>query len=61
MTAEMDFLRRAVRKSRKEKIGNMGIREIINVQHNIDVIEERLLRWFGHLKRMGSKRILEII
>ena len=38
------------------------IRAIMNVQHNIiEIIEGIRLRSFGHLKRMGSDRIPEII
>jgi hypothetical protein len=30
----------------------------MNFQYNfIEVIEERLLRWFGHFNKMGSDRI----
>ena len=36
----------------------LTITEIINVQHNvIGVIEESQLRYFGHLKGMGSDKI----
>ena len=53
----MNFWKRAARKSRKEKIMNMKIREIINVQHHIiEVIEKIQLKWFGDLKRMSNNR-----
>ena len=45
------------RKSIKEKIRILKIREIINAQHNIELIEERLLRCFGNLKMIGHGRI----
>ena len=46
------------RKSRKIKIRNLKIKEIMNIQHNIIVVvQERRLKWFGHLKRMGIPRI----
>jgi hypothetical protein len=49
----MDFWRRSARKSRKEKVRNGTIREIMEVGKNIlEVIEEKRLRWFGHVKRM---------
>ena len=42
----------------KEKITNLKFREIAIVQYHItEAIEQKLLRWFGHLKRMGNDRI----
>ena len=50
-------LQRTARKSRKEKLGNLKIREIINVQHNIiEIMQERILIWFVYLKRMRNKK-----
>jgi hypothetical protein len=49
----MDFWRRSARKSRKEKVRNGTIRDIMEVEKNIlEVTEEKQLRWFGHVKRM---------
>jgi hypothetical protein len=54
----MDFSRRSARKSRKEKVRNDTIREIMEVGKNIlEVIEENRLRWFGHVKRMPGNRL----
>jgi hypothetical protein len=54
----MDFLRRSARKSRKEKFRNGTIRESMEVGKNIlEVIEEKRLRWFGHVKRMPGNRL----
>jgi hypothetical protein len=48
----MDFWRSA-RKSRKEKVRNVTIREVMEVGKNIlEVTEEKRLRLFGHVKRM---------
>jgi hypothetical protein len=53
----MDFWRSA-RKSRKEKVRNVTIREIVEVGKNIfEVTEEKQLRWFGHVKRMPGNRL----
>jgi hypothetical protein len=53
----MDFWRSA-RKSRKEKVRNGTIREIMEVGKNIlEVTEEKRLRWFGHVKRMPGNRL----
>jgi hypothetical protein len=54
----MDFWRRSARKSRKEKVRNVTIREIMKVGKNIlEVIEVKRLRWFGHVKRMPGNRL----
>jgi hypothetical protein len=44
--------------SRKEKVRNVTIREVMEVRKNIlEVIEEKRLRWFGHVKRMPGSRL----
>jgi hypothetical protein len=54
----MDFWRRSARESRKEKVRNGTIREIMEVRKNIlEVIEEKRLPWFGHVKRMPGNRL----
>jgi hypothetical protein len=54
----MEFWRRSARKSRKEKVRNVTIREIMEVGKNIlEEIEEKRLRWFGHVKRMLGNRL----
>jgi hypothetical protein len=54
----MDFWRRSARKSRKEKVRNDTIREIMQVGKNIlEVNEEKRLRWFGHVERMPRNRL----
>jgi hypothetical protein len=59
LATEMDFWKRSARKSRKEKVRNGTIREIMEVGKNVlEVIEETRLRWFGHLKRMPGNRLL---
>jgi hypothetical protein len=58
LATEMDFWRRPARKSRNEKVRNVTIREIMEVGKNIlEVIEEKLLRWFGYVKRMPGNRL----
>jgi hypothetical protein len=49
---------RSVRKSKKEKVRNVTIREVKEVGKNIlEVIEEKRLRWFGHVERMSGNRL----
>jgi hypothetical protein len=58
LATEMDFWRRSARKSREYKVRNVIIREIMEVGKNIlEVIEEKRLRWFGHVKRMPGNRL----
>jgi hypothetical protein len=58
LAIEMDFWRRSARKSRKEKVRNVTIREVMEVGKNIlEVNEEKRLRWFGHVKRMPGNRL----
>jgi hypothetical protein len=58
LATEMDFWRRSARKSRKENVRNVTIREVMEVGKNIlEVIEEKQLRWFGHVKRMPGNRL----
>jgi len=60
----MDVLRRLARKSRVERIKNEYIREIMGVKGKpdiIDIIEQKRLQWYGHVRRMPEERILKSI
>jgi hypothetical protein len=58
LATEMDFWRRSTRKPRKEKVLNGTIRAIREVVKGIlEVIEEKRLRWSGHVKRMPGNRL----
>ena len=55
LSTEMDVLRRAARKSRMELIKNEHIKEIMGVKGKpdiIDLIQQKRLQWYGHVKRM---------
>ena len=59
----MDVLRSA-RKSRRERIKNEHIKEIMGVkgkQNIMDSIEKKRLQWYGHVKRVPEGRILKLI
>jgi len=59
----MDVLRSA-RKSRMERIKNEHIKEIMGVRGKpdiIDIIGQKRLKWYGHVKRMPEERILKLI
>jgi hypothetical protein len=54
----MDFWKRSARKTRKEKVRNGTIREIMEVGKNIlEAIEEKRLQWFGHIKILSGNRL----
>jgi hypothetical protein len=58
LATELDVWRRSARKSRKEKVRNVTIREIMEVGKNIlEVILKKRLRWFGHVKKMPGNRL----
>jgi hypothetical protein len=54
---EMKRLRRAVGKTRREKIRNTYIRAELKVAETQRQIEESSLRGYGHGKRMDEHRI----
>lgn len=59
---EMDVLRRSARKSRRDKVRNETIRNIIKVRETItQTIERRQLTWYGHVRRMADKRLHKTI
>jgi hypothetical protein len=62
LATEMDFWRISAIKSRKVKVRNVTIREVMEVRKNIlEVIEEKRLRWFGHVKRPGNRLPLKVL
>ena len=59
--AEMDALRRSSRISRKERIGNVTIRQQIVLEETIvKEIEQNHLTWYGHVQRMAERRLPKI-
>ena len=64
LSTEMDILRRSARKSRRERIKNEHIKEIMEVkgkQDMMDIIEKKRLQRYGHIKRMPEERIPKLI
>jgi len=52
------------RKSRMERIKNEHIKEIMGVKGKpdiIDIIEQKRLQWYGHVKRMPEEKIPKLI
>ena len=60
----MDVLRRSAKKSRMERIKNQHMKEIMGVKGKpdiIDIIEQKRLQRYGHVKRMPEVRISKLI
>ena len=58
LAVEIDFWSRLARISRKDKIRNSRIREIMQIDKNVlEIIEKKCLSWYGHLKRMTENKM----
>jgi adenine-specific DNA methylase len=55
------YCNRSARKSRLGKIKNENIKEIMGVKGKPDIIEKKILQWYGHVKRMLEERIPKLI
>lgn len=54
---EMRCMRRMIGKTRRDRIRNERIREEVGQKRTIvNKIEERQLKWYGHVRRMGDER-----
>ncbi len=54
---EMSCLRRILGVTRRERIRNETVGEILHQKETaVDIIQKRL-QWFGHVTRMGGERI----
>jgi hypothetical protein len=58
----MDYWRRSARKSRRERIRNRVISEMMEVEKKIlERTEQRQLQWYGHVTRMENDRLAKTI
>ena len=58
LTAEMGWLRKVARISKRQKNKNEDIRTELNQTETlVQEIERRRLQWFGHVKRMDNSRL----
>ena len=55
-TCEMKCLRRAVNKTRRDKIRNEVIRDMVGTKPILKQIERQRIKWFGHLMRMAPSQ-----
>jgi hypothetical protein len=54
----MDYWRRSARKSRRERIRNTVITEMMEVENTIlERIEQKQIQWYGYVKRMEDGRL----
>mgnify|MGYP000580765113 CR=1 FL=1 len=55
---ELDFWRRSARKSRRDKIKNVEIKQIMNVEKDIvEVINGKRLQRYGHILKMNDGKL----
>ena len=55
--SEMKFLRSTIRVTRRDRIRNVKIREIVKEEPLQERIQTSSLKWYGHVKRMGEDRL----
>jgi len=63
LSTKMDVLRRSARRL-MERIKNEHIKETVGVKRKpniIDIIQNKRLQWYGHIKRMSVERIPKLI
>ena len=53
----MRYLRKITNKTRKDRERNTNIREQLNIKPITQIIENKQLKWYGHIKRMEKQRI----
>ena len=53
----MRCLRRAVNKTRRDKIKNTKIREVVGTTPILHHIQQQRIRWFGHMARMAPHQL----
>ena len=56
-TCEMRCLRKAVNKTRRDRIRNEDIRKMLNISSAIDFAEKQTIKWFEHLMRMNPEEL----
>jgi len=57
---QMDNLRGVLGVKRRDRMRNERIRDICGVKKGVDeLIDESVLRWYGHVERMGDERIVK--
>ena len=57
-STEMDFWRRSVRISRKDKIRNNIIKQKMNITRSrLEDIKIKQLKWYGHIQRIEEGRL----
>ena len=51
----MKCLRKAVNKTRRDKIRNKAIRDMVGTKPILEQIEHQRIKWFGHLMGMDHR------
>ncbi len=55
-TCEMKCLRRAVNKTRRDRVRNEEIRDVVGTTSVLSHIKNQRIKWFGHLMRMSPNQ-----
>jgi hypothetical protein len=64
LSTEMNVLGWSARKARMERIKNEQIKELMGVKGKpdiVDIIQKKILQWYGHVKMMPEERIPKLI
>lgn len=56
-SAEMRYLRKVVGKTRRDRVRNVNIRRELEQEPILSTLNQRQLKWFGHLVRMEEERL----
>ena len=56
-SAEMKYLRRVAKKTRRDHERSSKIREELGVRQITIELEDKQLKWYGHMKRMGKEKL----
>jgi hypothetical protein len=53
-STEVKFLRKIEGKSRQDRIRKSTFRKNLKIKPTLQIVEERQMRWFGYINRMGE-------
>ena len=57
-SSEMKYLRKIKGKTRRDRVRNISIRESLNMETVVEMVERRNLKWYGHMVSIKQNRFL---